>query len=129
MEPLPETQRVLDELADYGNAGLGATLLVMGKRAKEIVPECVGLSLARIDDGITFTLIASDDEAAVLDAVQHLDGGPCVEAVDQAELVAAHPTDVLDETSWQMYAQATAAAGVASSLSLPLIRDGRVVGG
>lgn len=129
MEPLPETEQVLAELAEYGGTDVAGTLLVMGTRAKEIVPECVGLSLGRVDDGITLTLVASSDESAVLDAVQYLDGGPCVDAMDNAEPLDVQCPELLDEGRWQMYARATAAAGVASSLSLPIIREGRVVGG
>jgi GAF domain-containing protein len=36
---------------------------------------------------------------------------------------------LLDEERWQFYARASAAAGVATSLSLPIMDDGRVVGG
>lgn len=129
MEPLPETQQVLADLAGYVGTDVAATLLTMGTRAKEIVPECVGLSLGRVEDGITLTLVASSDESAVLDAVQYLDGGPCVDAADKAEPLDVRHTELLDESRWQMYARATAAAGVASSLSLPIIREGRVVGG
>jgi hypothetical protein len=75
------------------------------------VPECVGLSPALFDDGLTFTLAASDEEIAALDAVQYLDGGPCVQAAHDDETIEADPADPVDEERWRMYAQATAAAG------------------
>ncbi|MDQ3616530.1 MAG: GAF domain-containing protein [Actinomycetota bacterium] len=129
MKPVPETEQALTRLLSYGDAGASANLLAMGERAKEIVPECVGLSLAVLEGGLTFTLVATAEEAAILDAVQYLDGGPCVTAVDRQERYDVNQSDLMDENLWQMYAQASAAAGVASSLSLPIVRQGRTVGG
>lgn len=129
MEPLPETREALREFAEYDDAQLKATLLSMGARAKELVPECVGLSLSMVEDGLTFTLVATDEELAVLDAVQYLDGGPCVDAIGQATTLENAKIDPLDEERWQMFARASAAAGVASSLSLPILDGDRVIGG
>jgi GAF domain-containing protein len=128
MEPVPETREVLEELIHQGDVDTGATLLAMGRKAKEIVPECVGLSLALLDDGLTFTLVASSSEIAALDAVQYLDGGPCVDGAHEGQVVSVDQDDMTAEGGWRLYAQATAAAGVASSLTLPIERSGRVVG-
>jgi GAF domain-containing protein len=128
MEPVPETREVLDELISQGDVEIGVTLLAMGRKAREIVPECVGLSLALLDDGLTLTLVATSDEIAALDAVQYLDGGPCVEAALEGETINVDAHDITTEHEWRLYAQATAAAGVASSLTLPVERGGRVVG-
>lgn len=129
MEPVPETAAVLAELTRQGDPEAAVTLMRMGRRAQEIVPECVGLSVGVIEDGLTFTLVASDEQSAAIDAVQYLDGGPCVAARDRLEPLHVSREDLLDESRWLLYAQATAAAGIASSLSLPLVRDGVVVGG
>jgi GAF domain-containing protein len=128
VEPVPETRQVLDELIRQGDVEIGATLMAMGRKAKDIVPECVGLSLALLDDGLTFTLVATSTEIAALDAVQYLDGGPCVEAAHEAKTINVDADDVTTEHEWRLYAQASAAAGVASSLTLPVERNGRVVG-
>ena len=101
----------------------------MGRRVEELVPECVGLSLAVLEGGLTFTLVASDLQAAALDAAQYLDGGPCVDAVEEGRRHSVTIEDLLDEGRWQIYAESSAAVGVASSLSLPIFRGGRVVGG
>lgn len=102
-------------------------LLRMSRRAVDIVPECVGLSLALLRYGLTFTLAASDAMIAGLDAVQYLDGGPCIDgAADGREIEV---DDLLEEKSWQMFAEATAAAGIRSSLTLPLLdSDAAVLG-
>ena len=60
---------------------------------------------------------------------QYLDGGPCVAAFEQSKPLDMDIEALLDEDRWQLYAQASAAAGIASSLSLPVMNGRRVVGG
>jgi GAF domain-containing protein len=129
MEPIPPTKAVLQELTDRGDVDVADTLLDMGRKAKEIVPQCVGLSLAMLQDGgLTLTLAASHEEIATLDAVQYLDGGPCVDAAHAATVVNVDQDDLLAEDRWQMYGQLTAATGVTSSLTLPILDQARVIG-
>jgi GAF domain-containing protein len=122
LEPIPQTRHALEHFIQTGEEWISAELARMGRRALEIVPECVGLSLGSIRHGLTFTLAATSDKIAGLDAVQYLDGGPCVEAAQERREVEVD--DILDEEHWQMFAQSSAAAGVRSSLTLPLL-DGR----
>jgi GAF domain-containing protein len=129
VEPVPGTREVLKGLMDQGDIDLVTALFEMGRLAQEIVPECVGLSLGQTEDGIVFTLVASSVEVAAIDAAQYLDGGPCVEASTAGRPMDVDPDDPLDENRWAIYARASAAAGVASSLSLPLLAGDRVVGG
>lgn len=129
MEPLPETRQVLDEFSRLGIEELRTTLTDMGRRAREICPDCVGLSLGLKDEGLTLTLVASSEDVAGLDAVQYLDDGPCVTSQEIGVTVEVTIQDLLDEGSWAEYARASAAAGVASSLSLPIERLGTLVGG
>ena len=128
MEPIPETHEVLEKLARRGDPDIAAELASMGQRVRDIVPDCVGLSLALLHEELTLTLVASSEEIAALDAVQYLDGGPCVEAAHTDRTVEVSTLDLLAEERWQMYAQATTAVGVASSLTLPILRNSRVVG-
>ncbi|WP_162529647.1 GAF domain-containing protein [Nocardioides caldifontis] len=108
---------------------MGIELHAMAARVRAIVPELIGLSLAVIEDGITLTLVASAEQIAALDAVQYLDGGPCVADLDRKEPLDVNIDDLFDEHRWQMYAQASGALGVASSLSLPIMDADRVMGG
>jgi len=160
MEPISETRQVLNQLIAEGDVAVAAVLVSMGRKAQQIVPKCVGLSLALHEEDLTFTLVASSEEIAALDAVQYLDGGPCVAAAlheapvsiavdadsaddpgdpgdpdhqlhDRADRTdrTESPDDADDmEAHWQLYARASAAAGVASSLTLPIERGGAVVG-
>jgi len=129
MEPVPETTEALDEFLGYDDAELGQSLLEMGRLAQQIAPDCVGLSLGLVQDDLTFTLVATGTEIAGIDAAQYLDGGPCVRTVESDETTESDVKDLLDEGRWSLFAQASAAAGIASSLSLPIHHEGEVVGG
>ena len=127
---MPETREALAEFVSLQGPDLDELLPDLGRRAQDIVPELVGLSLGLAHEGLTFTLVSSSGGAAVLDAAQYVDGGPCVEVtegrMDMAEVDLADP---LDEGRWQLFSRVGAAAGVASSLSLPAYHDGVLVGG
>jgi GAF domain-containing protein len=127
VEPIPETRAVLDQLS--GDSGpLVDSLLGMGRQVVAIVPECVGLTLGLLEDGITLTLVASSEQVATLDAVQYLDGGPCVDGAHEDRTVTTTPSDLPDEHEWHTFARASAAAGVASTLTLPIVTDEGTVG-
>ena len=129
MEPLPETREALNEFLSL-ELDPEELLDKLGTATARIVPEIVGLSLGLVREELTFTLVASDGEVAVLDAAQYLDGGPCVEVAEgHADLIAFPGDDPLDEERWHLFSQATSARGVASTLSLPLHEEGRLVGG
>src|SRR3954467_5030084 len=121
MDPIPETASLIDELSTFYSGDLLGDLQRQADAVRELVPDLVGLSVAVFRDDVTFTLVASDDEVAVLDALQYLAGGPCVDA-GQAERVLeydfARPDD---EGCWHAFAKAGAAKGVATTLTLPIL--------
>ena len=126
MEPIPESLEVLRRLSSTGEVDLVGNLKQAAGWVVRAVPECVALSIAHFDEGLTFTLTATSDEVRLLDAAQYLDGGPCeVSAVDGDEVDVG---DVLDEDRWHLFALASAVHGVRSSLSLPLRRGDTVYG-
>jgi transcriptional regulator with GAF, ATPase, and Fis domain len=127
VKPIPETRLVFNELARFGDTETADLVLQMGRQAQEIVPECVGMSLALVAEGLAFTLVATDEEIAAVDALQYLDGGPCVLSAHDNRRVA-FDQEATDEGAWQLFCRATAAAGIASSLTLPIESDGVVVG-
>jgi GAF domain-containing protein len=129
MEPIPETREAIEEFGPFGeDEDLLDELRVKGERVRAVVPDCVGFSLAMAADGVCFTLVATDEDLAVLDALQYLDGGPCIAAAEAEQALEYRPSPRLDEDEWQLFAQGTAAAGVRSSLSLPILVDDTVVG-
>lgn len=89
----------------------------------------VGLSC-----GITYvarygvlTVASSDERANTVDEIQYgIDEGPCLEAVRTGSVVRVD--DQLADSRWGAYRGLAVAAGVRSSLSLPLIVDDRSVG-
>ena len=130
MRPIPETSEVVEEYGPFaaGDLDLVQELTGSSERVRAIVPECIGITLSSTVDGVSFTLVSSDDDVAVLDAIQYTVGGPCVESVKSEQVLAYTQEDFLDETGWHLFAQATAAASVASTLTLPIVADGRVTG-
>jgi GAF domain-containing protein len=130
VEPLPETREALAELVTLDGPEVDDLLSDLGRRAAGVVPDLVGLSLGLSREGVTFTLVSSSVGAAVVDAAQYLDGGPCVEVTEgRSPSLEVDTQDPLDEERWRIFAGLGAAGGVASSLSLPVYREGRLVGG
>jgi GAF domain-containing protein len=129
VKPIPPTSQAFEKLDRLGETGVQAALDHMSELVREVVPECVGLSLTLVADNITLTLVATGEPTSHLDAMQYLDGGPCVTATETNQLIEVNEADLLDEDLWSMFALASAAEGVRSSLSMPLLDEETVVGG
>jgi hypothetical protein len=128
VEPIDETVEAMAELDEVSDVDLLAELKQASEQVLAIVPDCVGISIASLDHGLTFTLVASNEEVANLDGVQYLDGGPCVEAVKADIGLQTSTDDLLDEEDWHFIGQASAASSVASTLTLPILHQGKVSG-
>lgn len=128
MKPIPETVEALRELTRLGDESIARTLLRISRDVEQIVPEIIGMSVS-INGDLTFTLTASHGPVAELDGVQYLAGGPCEEALDTGEAHSFSRGDPVDEDRWRVFARATAAAGVGSTLSLPVLEGEEVVAG
>lgn len=129
MEPIPETARAIEEFGPFAleDEDLLLELLSRARQVQSLVPECLGLSLTAADD-VTFTVVASAQEMSLLDGLQYLTDGPCVRAIDVADVKAYTQDELLDEDGWQLFARGTAATRIASTLTLPLREGERVVG-
>jgi hypothetical protein len=130
VEPIPETVAAVEEYGPFlpGHGDLLVQLNRMADRVRAVVPDCVGMSLALNQSGVTFTLVATAEEIAALDGVQYLSDGPCETAVEEGRVLEFREQDVLREASWQLFAQATASSGIASTLTLPVVVEGRIGG-
>jgi len=130
MEPIKETLAALDELATEHPEGddLRTSLQDLATSVRELVPDCVGMSIGWRRHGVVLTLVATDEEIGLLDAVQYAMGGPCVEAIEVGERTDVPDIDALDETAWQAFAELSAATAVRSSLTMPLLEGDEVVG-
>ena len=129
MEEIPETRLALAELSRFQDEDLTARFGAMANRVGVLAPECLGLTLSFMREGLAFTWIATGLDVASLDAVQYLSNGPCVESMDQGTIVATTRSDPLDEGNWLLFSRAENTAGVESTLSVPLMEDHVVVGG
>ena len=131
MKPISETAAAIAEYGpfDFQNRALADRLTQITAEVRAEVPECVGLSVTLRELEVTFTLVASELDVAVLDAVQYVDGGPCVDAIMSGTVISTHDDDPLDEKQWQIFCTAKAAHGIASTLSMPIMDSGIVVGG
>jgi GAF domain-containing protein len=128
LRPVAESEEAFEWLASYGQGREVETAIMgMGRRVREIVPECVALSMCYAGTDYTFTLISDNREAALIDALQYVEAGPCEETMHTGKTTAAHSP--LAEEQWQLMARGWSVAGVASSLSLPVVHEGGLVGG
>jgi hypothetical protein len=122
VKALPEVRVVEVQLAALADETLDLVerLESVSSLAVQLLPSCVGVSITVVVDGDPFTVTATTADINLLDATQYLDGGPCLDATAAEDEVRV--VDVLDERQWQAFAQAAAATGVRSSLSIPLHR-------
>jgi hypothetical protein len=122
MEPIVESLDVLTRSAAHLCDDPLDDLRCAAQHVVDAVPECVGMTIARFDRELTFTLVATWEPLRLLDAAQYLGGGPCEFAAREGAEVDLADHGDLDR--WPLFAAASAAVGVKSSLSLPL-RHGR----
>ncbi|MDQ1621359.1 MAG: hypothetical protein QOE19_3928 [Actinomycetota bacterium] len=122
VEPIPEVRGQLDRLSALLGEGtdVRAYLHSVAQVAQALVPSCVGVSITIMVDKDPYTVTATTPATAELDAVQNVDGGPCLDALDRGREISV--PDLLDEQRWQLFGQAAAARGVRATLSFP-IRD------
>jgi GAF domain-containing protein len=128
VEPIPETREALRRLAQVGDEQLADDLGEAATALRARVPGLVGLSITVVEQGITFTYLTSDLSLSRLDAMQYLGGGPCEDAISTARTVEVDHGGLLDEGRWAFFARASTSLGVASTLSLPILDEGHVVG-
>ena len=130
MEPITETREAVEEYGPFASEDLDLVeeLKRSSARVRDVAPGCIGITLTSTEDGVSFTLVSSDEQVAVLDAIQYTVGGPCVESVKAEQVLAYTQEDFLDEAGWQLFAQATAATSIASTLTLPILVAGTVAG-
>jgi GAF domain-containing protein len=116
MQLLPQSREALDEYVAESVDDVEGLLRVIEGWAVRAVPDCVALSVTLLDEDLTFTLV--DEEAT-----QPRDGGEDAASGDRAREDAY----ALDEAGWADMARERAFAGIASTVSLPVVEHGRAV--
>jgi hypothetical protein len=114
MDLLPQSREALDEYVTPSLDDVETLLRVIEGWAVRTVPECVALSVTLLDEDLTFTLV--DSEAT---------GNPSPSAAPDD--VGEADVHALDEIGWAEMARERAFAGIASTVSIPVVEHGRAV--
>lgn len=133
MDPLNDDIRMATLFAELSEELSGTpdgslTFQRVVDRALEVVPGCdhCGLHL-RKRRGKAESVAATDEIAAEADRLQdELQNGPCVDAAFQDENFVVH--DLLTEKRWPAWAEAAAALGIRSSMSIRLTANDATIG-
>lgn len=126
MEPIPETIRAIEELGPFADGGNLLELLVeKGRRISVLVPDCIALTLASSEHGVTFALLVSRRQLGLLAAIQ-AEAERAEQGAPPAHATHAH--DPMDEDAWHRYALSNAAPCVRSTLTLPIRQPAPGVG-
>ena len=120
MELLPQSREALDEYVTPSVDDMEGLLRVIEGWAVRAVPECVALSVTLLDDDLTFTLV----DTATNDRQPRTGDDAASAAADLAGVDGAH---ALDEGGWADMARERAFEGIASTVCLPVVADGRAV--
>ncbi|MDR7254808.1 hypothetical protein J2X46_003806 [Nocardioides sp. BE266] len=114
MELLPQSREALDEYLAPAGDDLEDQLSAIESWAARTVPECVAMSVTLLEEDLTFTYVAGGRDE--VDASPPHGAGP-----------PGAGWHALDEEGWAALARQQAAAGIASTVSLPVVDDDRVV--
>lgn len=126
--PFPDAAQALRELSGMvlDDHSFHGVLERASQVAKRVIPGADEVSVT-MKDSRPMTVAASGALASEVDESQYeVDSGPCLEAVFSGQVVLVN--DMATETRWPRYLPRAAAAGVRSSLSLPMPVDGTHVG-
>ncbi len=120
MELLPQSREALDEYVTPSIDDVEDLLRVIEGWALRAVPECVALSVTLLDDDLTFTLV--DSSAGAGRPPRGSEAGAGTRSPSEQERRHA-----LDEAEWADMARERAFEGIASTVSLPVVEEGRAV--
>jgi serine phosphatase RsbU (regulator of sigma subunit) len=119
---------ILSPVTDQAREELDAALNDLADAARRQVPGSVAASITVLHDGDASTMAATHDQARTVDESQYRSGdGPCLTAIRDREVVTVH--DYGHDPRWPAVGAQSLQVGIRSSLSLPLQRGGRVLGG
>lgn len=106
---------------------IDAALRLVVALAQASVGGADGASVSLRRRGRLFTVAASDDTVAAMDATQYATGeGPCVQAAASGQRV--HARALPDETRWPAFTPGARRLGIQAILSSPLLTEDRPMG-
>jgi GAF domain-containing protein len=110
-----------------GDGTLGHTLLRVSELTVEAVPAADFVGLTLVVEDRQRTAVFTDNTATTVDQAQYDSGeGPCIDAVEHGRAACIESTG--DYGRWPAFRAVAAANGIGSTMSLPLVVDGRVLG-
>lgn len=119
MELLPQSREALDEYVTPTIDDVEGLLRVIEGWAVRAVPECVALSVTLLDEDLTFTLVDTEAGGEA--------GRPPEREVSRSDGADDQADHALDEGGWADMARERAFDGIASTVSLPVVEQGRAV--
>ncbi|CAN5252380.1 hypothetical protein BH09ACT12_BH09ACT12_07030 [soil metagenome] len=124
MQPIRETSQAEDLYGPlmWGGVDLLDRFVEASALVRELVPSCVGMSISLREHGVTLTLVASEEWVSLLDAVQYVDRGSCVDALHDGAVVDGHDHSSIEE-EWAFFPEASRRTGVEATLSLPVLAE------
>jgi len=129
MQPIRATVDAINELGPFvDDADLMEKLTTRADQARALVPDCIGVSVASRELGLTFTLVATSEEIATLHGAQRPAGQPPGQTSGTDHRSAATLEDVLTESAWRSSSQASAAIGIRCTLTFPIMEGENAVG-
>jgi hypothetical protein len=120
MELLPQSREALDEYVTASIDDMEGLLRVIESWAVHSVPDCVALSVTLLDEDLTFTLVDSSAGGRRPPSASEAGAG----SRSRSEQERRH---ALDEAEWADMARERAFEGIASTVSLPVVEEGRAV--
>jgi GAF domain-containing protein len=100
---------------------------VVAELATSAFRGCDAASITVVEDGHPHTATATHDDALAIDEQQYAsDDGPCLEAIRTQKTIRVD--SFVEDRRWQEVAAAALGRGKHSSLSLPLVTEGRAFG-
>ena len=123
MELLPQSREALDEYVTPTIDDVEGLLRVIEGWAVRAVPECVALSVTLLDEDLTFTLVDTEAGAEPGGEVR----APSEDGEPRTGDASDHGDHALDEGGWADMARERAFDGIASTVCLPVVEQGRAV--
>ncbi len=125
-DPLAESLSALSTFF-VGDGTIEETLHRVATMAKEAVPGADMTGISLLVEGRPRTAVFTHQESPEIDSVQYETGkGPCLDSFREQQVLGI--PDTTQDERWRAFAEAAAAHGIRSTLSLPLVANHRGLG-
>ena len=110
-----------------GNQTPRESLLQVARLGESAMDGATATGVTLLDKGHPKTFVFTDQEAPEVDQLQYDEGtGPCLDSYKRQEIVRVDSNRT--DQRWPVFSRRAAEKGILSSLSVPLVVDGRGIG-